>query len=141
MPSNPSPTTRQPRRRHFGASMCHCGAVTELDATGSCADCTAASSAADRSAVHQRYRLTPVALVEHDATSLFRDEGPDWRYCLDRAAFVHREACEFLLHVPTSGLDLTYREDELRLFGCTEGLIELLRGAHAVRASWLLLYA
>jgi hypothetical protein len=121
--------------------MCHCGAVTALDANGFCDDCSTAYDEAERSAVHRAYQLRPVPLVEHDATELFRDESPDWRFCLEHGAFSHREACEFLLHVPKSGVDLAYREDELRAFGCSDGLVALLRGAHAVGAVWLLLYA
>jgi hypothetical protein len=69
--------------------------------------------------------FTKLAEVEWD----FEDLDVNHQFCMAHANFVHKDACEFILHI---GSDLvtgggTYRQNmvqQMRAYGCTEDFIK-----------------
>jgi hypothetical protein len=55
------------------------------------------------------------------------EDNPDWAFCMKNANFVHREACEFILHVgqDEDGSPAYWRNsiEEMRAEGCTPAFI------------------
>jgi hypothetical protein len=52
------------------------------------------------------------------------DDDVNWIFLVQRAAFSHREACEFLLHVGTSeDRHWEHVERQMREHGCTDDFI------------------
>ena len=89
-------------------------------------------------------RTTELLLVlDVDASDLFEDESPDWHFCMERASFVHNDACEFMLYIGFE--DEETFEDRLRDMlvydECSEDLLELMRTARVRGATWILLHA
>ncbi len=61
-------------------------------------------------------------LVEVEASAFFQDENENWKYCVDHATFVHKEACEFIIHCG----DVDFRKstaERMKRLGCTEDFI------------------
>lgn len=69
------------------------------------------------------------------------EEDPDWRFCMTKAAFSHRDACEFILHCG-SGFDdhVEFVTTEMKLFGCSPDFIEAYQTAAKSGAIRLLLW-
>ncbi len=82
-------------------------------------------------------------MLDVDATDLFANESPDWRYCVENASFSHREACEFIIHIGMDD-DETFEERlrEMHAYDeCSEDFLELMRIARQQKAVWLMLHA
>lgn len=65
-------------------------------------------------------------MAEVDATGFFEDESVDWRWCVANATFVHKDACEFIVHAGAGSGDTSMGERvvaSMRGFGCTEGFV------------------
>ena len=74
----------------------------------------------------------------------FKDGGmddPDWCYCIENATFVHKEACEFILHIYED--DACFRDaiEGMREYGCSPKLIAALEAARKKGARRLLIWA
>jgi len=75
----------------------------------------------------------------------FEDDDPNWEFCLRNSTFVHKEACEFILHI---GQDVgespapwrSYVE-VMRKGGCTEDFIEAYLEAKDAGACRVLFWA
>jgi hypothetical protein len=68
-------------------------------------------------------------LAELDASALFDGENINWKYCVERATFAHKDddACEFILHIggePGSGNHADDIIAEMKAYGCTPDFIE-----------------
>lgn len=77
----------------------------------------------------------------------FDDDGPDWSYCQAHATFSHREACEFVLHVGSDGIDASglpeYARnlvDEMMRWTCTPAFIEAYTSAARTGAARVLFW-
>lgn len=78
-------------------------------------------------------------LVEIESSELFGEENVNWRYCLDNAAFSHREACEFIVHLG----DTDFQQmviDEMTEYGCTADFVQAYKDAAATGALRVLFY-
>lgn len=71
--------------------------------------------------------LKQIAEVEWDFVD---DDNPNWKWCMENATFVHKEACEFILHIGDAlgqtPEDIPYwlhYSEDMRLGGCTEDFI------------------
>ena len=88
-----------------------------------------------------RSGLTFTVLAAVDASSLFDNENINWKYCIARATFIHRDddACEFILHIGGEPGSENHADDtivEMKAYGCTPAFIEAYaeaRDAGAVR--------
>jgi hypothetical protein len=90
----------------------------------------------------REFTITPLLVLDIDASDLFENDSLDWQYCIEHAAFSHREACEFLLHVPSDEEALEELLREMIAYDdCSEDLVDLVRAAWECRAAWLLLHA
>jgi hypothetical protein len=86
-------------------------------------------------------KTTFSVLAEVEASGLFDGESIDWKYCKERATFVHRDddACEFILHIGGAPGSESYADDtiaEMKAYGCTPAFIDAYteaRDAGAVR--------
>jgi hypothetical protein len=63
-------------------------------------------------------------LAEVHASALFDGENINWRYCVEKATFIHRDddACEFILHIgggPGSEDGATNIIEDMQTYGCT----------------------
>jgi hypothetical protein len=75
----------------------------------------------------------------------FEDDDPNWEFCIKNATFIHKEACEFILHI---GQDEDgspaywhgYIED-MRKGGCTEDFIAAYLAAKDAGAAHVLFWA
>lgn len=74
------------------------------------------------------------------------EDNPDWAFCMEQANFVHRDACEFILHI---GKDPVNREDEywhhlvkdMKEAECTPAFIEAYLAAKDAGATRVLFWA
>lgn len=86
-------------------------------------------------------------LADVEADDLFQDENVNWKYCMEHATFVHKGACEFILHIggeAESSDDVSYAENtmaEMRKFGCTPEFIAAYRDARDAGAMRVLFHA
>jgi hypothetical protein len=69
------------------------------------------------------------------------DEDVNWRFLVQHAAFAHREACEFLLHVG-SAEDPYWKhvEHKMREHGCTEDFVAAYLAAKDAGATRVLFW-
>jgi len=79
-------------------------------------------------------------LLDVDATDLFEDESPDWKYCIEYAAFSHREACEFMLYIGDTKNAEVLRA-HMNTSGCSQDFLALVELATNRKAVWLMLHA
>jgi len=88
------------------------------------------------------FSAAPLLVLDIDVSDLFEDESADYQFCLERAAFSHSEACEFLVHVPSDedALEELLRE-MIAYDNCSENLVDLVRAAWECRAAWILLHS
>jgi len=86
-------------------------------------------------------RIRFEVIAEIESSELFGDENANWRYCNEHEDFQHREACEFLLHVPETDEEIDYRLNEMARLGCTDDFISAYREAAAAGAQRVLFYA
>lgn len=78
----------------------------------------------------------------------FEDGTPDHNYCLERATFIHGNACEFVIHagadrpVGPSGITeyAQHRIEEMARFGCSEAFIAAYRDAAKAGAIRILFF-
>jgi hypothetical protein len=78
--------------------------------------------------------------AEIDATEMFADEGPDWRFCEEHATFIHVDACEYVIHCA----DEAYAEgkaQEMEAAGCSAEFIRAYRDAARSGALRVIFYA
>lgn len=69
------------------------------------------------------------------------EEDPDWRFCMTRASFSHRDACEFILHCGNSLDDhVEFVVADMKMFGCSPDFIEAYQEAAKAGATRLLLW-
>lgn len=87
-------------------------------------------------------------MVEIDATAFFANESVDWKYCHHHAPFVHKEACEFILHIGNrdeseSGDQAFYvlELERMREFGCSKAFMKAYKQAALLGAVRVLFYA
>lgn len=63
-------------------------------------------------------------MAEIDATGFFEDESVNWEWCVANATFVHKDACEFIVH---AGAGVSSMVESIaastRAFGCTGDFI------------------
>lgn len=84
-----------------------------------------------------------------DASDLFSDDASDpnhvnWRFCMERATFRHRDACEFILHIGGGLGSEDYADTtmaEMQRFGCTAAFINVYEQARRAGAMRVLLHA
>ena len=91
-------------------------------------------------------RMTFSVLAEVEASALFARENINWKYCAERAAFVHRDkdACEFILHIGGGPGSESYADDiiaEMKAYGCTPAFIDAYPGARDAGALRVLFHA
>lgn len=74
----------------------------------------------------------------------FEYEGPDWTFCLGEATFIHKEACEFILHIgqDESGSPAYWRGyvERMQAGGCTEAFVAAYLAAKDAGAIRVLFY-
>lgn len=72
----------------------------------------------------------------------FKDGSPDHKFCLDRAAFAHREACEFILHIGAKNEDFwSNMAADMQSNGCSKKFINAYLAAKDLGAIRVLFYA
>ena len=79
-------------------------------------------------------------MVEVEASSLFENENVNWRFCKEHATFVHKDACEFILHI---GTDEDYSDQKIKQmqeYGCTVEFLRCYEDAVAMGAMRILFY-
>ena len=79
-------------------------------------------------------------LLDVDASDLFEDESPDWKYCIEHATFSHREACEFMLYIGDDTSAEVLRA-HMSTNGCSQDFLALVELATKRKAVWLMLHA
>lgn len=86
--------------------------------------------------------LSEVVLVAtYDATDLFKDDSPDWKWCVDHASFSHNSACEFMVYCGGSTLDFKCMLGQMEEQGASQKLISHIKHARDIGAKWAMLYA
>ncbi len=76
----------------------------------------------------------------------FEEGSVDWNWCVENATFVHREACEFILHVGPTGDDAgdspywQYYVGTMRVAGCTDAFIDAYIAAKDLGAERVLFH-
>lgn len=83
--------------------------------------------------------LSARRVVEFDASDLFDDDS-NLSWCEANATFVHREACEYLLYLPSARPDRRFQLREMRSGGVSDELLAVVRQAHKRGADLLLLW-
>ena len=89
--------------------------------------------------------MTFSVLAEVDASALFAGENINWKYCVARATFVHRDgdACEFILHIgdgPGSENCADFIIAQMKKYGCTPDFIAAYTEAGDAGALCVLFY-
>ena len=79
-------------------------------------------------------------MAEIEASDFFEDESVNWQYCMCHATFVHKEACEFIIHSGDYEF-VTSRCREMKEFGCTEDFIKAYKHAAEQGAIRVLFWA
>lgn len=81
-------------------------------------------------------------MAEVPADKFFEDDDSvDYRYCSKFASFVHKDACEFMIHLSSNRDErFDYELSAMKEFGCTEGFMEALKTARDSGATWAMLY-
>jgi hypothetical protein len=84
-------------------------------------------------------------LAEVYAKDLIGEENINWRYCNERATFVHRDAdaCEFILHIGSGtgrGAHAAGVIREMTEYGCTPAFIKAYTDARDEGAMRVLFY-
>lgn len=97
--------------------------------------------------VNPKESLSEVVLVAtYDATDLFAQEesgisSPDWDWCMEHAAFSHREACEFMVYCGDDTETFKRRLGDMGRQGATQKLINHVKHARGLGAKWAMFYA
>jgi hypothetical protein len=84
-------------------------------------------------------------LAAVEASALFADENINWKYCKERATFVHRDgdACEFILYIGGEPGSENHAGDliaQMREYGCTPDFIAAYTEARDAGALRVLFY-
>lgn len=90
-------------------------------------------------------------VVEVDATHLFHssdgETNANWAWCEANATFKHRDACEFVVYIPTASdlvdvqASLNERAERMLNEGCTRAFVQAYLDAAKAGAAYVLFYA
>ena len=69
----------------------------------------------------------------------FYEEEPNWRWCVAHATFIHRDACEFVIHIGSESY-WRQRANEMRAGGCTDGFVAAYLAAKDAGAVRVIFY-
>lgn len=80
-------------------------------------------------------------LVEVEASDLFVDDGPNWKWCIQNATFTHKEECEFILYVPEETEYFLAEVESMKAGGCTPEFIKAYEDARKLGAAKVLFWS
>lgn len=78
-------------------------------------------------------------MCEVEASEFFPDEGVNWKYCMEHATFVHKDACEFIIHCG-DGEFTNNTAERMMNYGCTKEFIAAYKLAAASGAVRVMFY-
>lgn len=79
-------------------------------------------------------------LADVDASAWLDGENELWQYLVTNAAFAHRDACEFIVHLFDEDTDHITEMEQLLANGGSPELVELLSNLRRADVRWVMLH-